>query len=80
MTFNRKRVVALIDYKTGNVYPSAATQLAAYSDIVQQNTDYTIDMLFNWQPSDWTKDTNIQANKPNGRLPGRDEKLGIQTG
>lgn len=57
MTFNRKRVVALIDYKTGNVYPSSATQLAAYSDIVQQNTDYTIDMLFNWQPSDWTKDT-----------------------
>lgn len=56
LKFNKKRVIALIDYKTGNIYPSARTQLSAYKILVEANADYEIEMLFNFHPNDWEAD------------------------
>ena len=57
MKFNKKRVIAIVDYKTGSLHDDARLQLAAYARLVANTAGLEIEGLLNWQPSDWTKDT-----------------------
>ena len=55
MDFNGKRVIAIVDYKSGKkgFYDSHRVQLHAYKNILEETTDIKIDMLFNFAPKDW---------------------------
>jgi len=59
MTFNKKRVRAIIDDKSnkkGNFYESHEIQLGIYKRMWEENyPDKPIDMLFNYSSKDWTK-------------------------
>jgi len=62
MTFNRKRVVAIIDFKTGQISndpPNTnhhAAQLYDYRKMWNElYPDIPVEMVFNWSPTDWRK-------------------------
>jgi len=48
MDFNRKRVRAIIDMKSGGIWESAELQLHVYKMMLPE-----VDMVFNWSPNDW---------------------------
>lgn len=54
LDFNRSRVVAIIDYKSGKngFYDSYKVQLHAYKQLLADN-DFNVDMVFNFAPKDW---------------------------
>jgi len=56
MDFNRKRITAIIDLKSGKkgFYESHEIQLGAYREMWQIHfPDKPIDKTFNWSPKDW---------------------------
>lgn len=59
MNFGKKRVVALVDYKTGfideSTYSTHAGQLYDNRRIFMDNFGENIDMVFNWSPNQWKK-------------------------
>jgi len=59
MTFNRKRIVAMIDFKSGRkgFWEDQEIQLHIYKRLFESEfTDIRIEKLFNWSPKDWTKE------------------------
>lgn len=57
MTFNRKRIIAMIDMKSGRkgFWEEAEIQLHAYKRLWESEfPDVTIDKVFSWSPKDWT--------------------------
>ncbi len=58
MDFNKKRVIAVVDIKSGRkgFYESHAIQLAAYQAMWNENfPELQATMCFNWSPKEWTK-------------------------
>jgi hypothetical protein len=56
MDFNKKRVKAIVDIKSGKkgVYESAEIQLHEYWNMWRQNfPDIPVEAVFNWSPKDW---------------------------
>jgi len=55
MTFNKKRIIALIDYKSGRkgFYESHRVQLHGYKIMLEQMTGLKVDKLFNFAPKNW---------------------------
>jgi len=59
MTVNRKRIVAMIDFKSGRkgFWEDNEIQLHAYKRLFESEfADIRIEKLFNWSPKDWTKE------------------------
>jgi hypothetical protein len=58
LTFNKKRVRAIVDFKSGRkgFFAEHKYQLHGYRMMWNENFPETpIDMVFNWAPKDWTK-------------------------
>lgn len=55
LNFNKKRVTAIVDFKTGkHIYEIHGLQLCLYAELWEdQYPTIKIDMLFNWKPKDW---------------------------
>jgi hypothetical protein len=66
MTFNKKRVIALVDYKTGKTQSeSHGVQLAAYMNMWNKiHHDLQIETIFNWHPTDFKLSTDIEKLEP----------------
>lgn len=58
MTVSRKRVIAMLDFKSGRkgFWEEAEIQLQAYKTLFENEfPDITIERLYNWSPKDWIK-------------------------
>jgi len=55
LDFNGKRVTAIVDYKSGKngFFDSHRVQLHAYKNLLEQTTDISVQMVFNFAPKDW---------------------------
>lgn len=63
LTFNRKRVRAIVDMKSGRkgLWEDYEIQLAAYRQLWNDvNRDWPVEMIFNWSPKDWRKDPTYE--------------------
>lgn len=69
MTFNKKRVNAIVDYKSGMkaFYPSHEAQLQVYKMIFNEvyGDIVPVEMIFNWSPKDFIDYTNPTYNLKN---------------
>jgi hypothetical protein len=69
MDFNKKRVRAIIDNKSGKkgFYPSHEVQLDGYAGLWNENfPDQPIEMIFNWAPKDWTASPTYELKNQTG--------------
>lgn len=56
MDWNGKRVLAMVDMKSGSAYDDHAVQLAMYQAMWNaMYPDHQVTHTFNWYPKDWTK-------------------------
>jgi len=74
LDFNRKRITAIIDLKSGRkaFYQSHEIQLGAYREMWQIHfPDTPIDKVFNWSPKAWTKapSYNLQDQTDSKNIP-----------
>lgn len=54
-------ITAIVDIKSGNIYPSHATQLGMYEIMWEENfPDVEIDAVFNFSPRDWRSSPSYQ--------------------
>lgn len=74
MTVNRKRVVAMLDFKSGRkgFWEDHEIQLHAYKRLFESEfRDVIIEKLFNWSPKDWVKEPTYnlkdQTNSQSGK-------------
>lgn len=51
-----KRITAIVDLKTGRIWPNHPYQLEAYKLLWNHNfPECPVEMIFNWRPKDWNK-------------------------
>lgn len=63
LTFNRKRVRAIVDLKSGKngFYEDYEIQLEAYRQLWNDKyPDLNVEMVFNWAPKDWRKEPTYE--------------------
>jgi len=55
LDFNGKRVIAIVDFKSGRngFFDSHRVQLHAYKQILEETTEISVQMVFNFAPKDW---------------------------
>lgn len=76
MDFNRKRVAAIVDFKSGRkgFWDDHALQLKTYQELSNglfSGTPYEVEMTFNWAPNDW-------RDKPTYKLENQTESEQVQ--
>jgi len=72
MDFNKKRVIAIVDYKTGAIRPNHAHQLTSYQYAWNKKyPDYKADMIFNWRPKDWSGKPTYELKNQTGVVSDR---------
>ena len=58
-----EEITAIIDIKSGKIYPDHAIQLHMYKQMVEENwPDMRIDRVFNWTSRDWRTTPSYQIN------------------
>jgi hypothetical protein len=65
LEINGEKKICLIDYKSGRkgFYDSHRVQLHAYKQLIKECYDIDIDLVFNFAPSDFTKDISKHSIK-----------------